>query len=57
MLNGYPFDDLVDVRLDFQNGTAYERTSVKDRILVFQKKFSEATQRFEVCRISNENVS
>ena len=57
MLNGYPFDDLVDVHLDFQNATAYERTSVKDRILVFQKKFSEATQRFEVCRISNENVS
>ena len=51
MLKGYHFYDMVNLSFDAQNCTLYERTSVKDEILELQKKFSEATQRFEVCHI------
>ena len=57
MLKGYHFYDLVNLSFDTQNCTPYERTFVKDEILELQKKFSEATQHFEVCHISNEYVS
>ena len=55
MLEGYPFYDLANLSLDTQNCTPYRRTSVKDEILEFQNKFSDATQHFEVCHVSNEH--